>query len=138
MENQIRETLFNLSTKAYKNAYTPYSNFNVGAALVTNDQKAFVGTNIENAAYGSSMCAERVCIYSAYANGIKKDDIAGFALIANSVEPSMPCGACLQVLNELLNHDTTIYVFNLNGDCIETNIATLLPYPFDEDDLRNV
>ncbi|MDL2211502.1 cytidine deaminase [Erysipelotrichaceae bacterium OttesenSCG-928-M19] len=138
MADKIRETLFNLSYKAYHNAYAPYSKFNVGAALITHDQKAFVGANIENAAYGSSMCAERVCIYSAYANGVKKDDIIGFAVISDNKEPSMPCGACRQVLNELLNDDVVIYVFNLEGDCIETNIATLLPYAFDETDLKNV
>ncbi|MDF9867181.1 cytidine deaminase [Bacilli bacterium PM5-3] len=138
MENSIRETLFNLSQKAYHNAYAPYSNYNVGAALITKDQKAFIGANIENASYGSSICAERVCICSAYANGVQKDDIVGFAIVSNSDEPAMPCGACLQVLNELLKSDTTIYVFNLNGECIETNMATLLPYPFDKDDLKNV
>lgn len=138
MENQIRESLFNLCSAAYKNAYVPYSKYAVGAALITKDQKAFIGANIENAAYGSSMCAERVCIYSAYANGIRKEDIAGFALISNSQQPAMPCGACLQVLEELLEATTTIYVFNLNGDCIETDMETLLPYPFSESDLKNV
>lgn len=138
MKNQIRENLLNLCSSAYKNAYVPYSNYPVGAALITKDQKAFIGANIENAAYGSTMCAERVCIYSAYANGVRKGDIAGFALMSNSKQPAMPCGACLQVLEELLESNTTIYVFNLNGDCIETDMETLLPYPFSERDLENV
>lgn len=138
MENTLRENLFNLCKAAYKNAYVPYSNYPVGAALITKDMKAFMGANIENAAYGSTTCAERVCVYSAYANGVRKEDIAGFALISNSKKLAMPCGACLQVLEELLEPTTTIYVFNLDGDCVETDIATLLPYPFSKRDLENV
>ena len=138
MENTIRETLFTLCKQAYENAYTPYSHFNVGAALITKDQKAFIGANIENASYGLSMCAERVCIFSAYANGVKKEDIVGFGVITNTEVPSMPCGACRQVLSELIGKDITIYVFNLQGECIETNIETLFPYPFGEEDLTDV
>ena len=138
MEDTLKEKLFNLSYKAFHNAYAPYSNFRVGAAMITKDNKAFVGANIENAAYGLAMCAERVCVFSAYANGVEKDDIAGFAIITDSVEPAMPCGACRQVLSELLPSDLTIYIFNLEGTCIETNIATLLPYSFGKEDLKNV
>lgn len=137
MDN-IKDTLFNLCKKAFKNAYVPYSNYQVGAALVTKDNKAFIGANIENVSYGLSMCAERSCIYSAYANGVKKDDIVAFALVTDSKDFGMPCGACLQVLSELLNSDTPIYVFNLKGDSLETNIETLLPYAFKEADLKNV
>lgn len=137
-ENKIKETLFKLSKKAFANAYTPYSHFNVGAAAVVEGNKAFIGANVENAAYGSSICAERSCLMSAYSNGVRKEEIIAFAVITDSPEPSMPCGACRQVMLELLKMDTPIYVFNLEGDCIETDVATLVPYPFTSDDLSDV
>ncbi|MEG0686979.1 MAG: cytidine deaminase [Erysipelotrichales bacterium] len=139
MNEKAKETLFKLSTKAFANAYTPYSHFNVGAACLVKGEggtKAFIGANIENAAYGSSICAERTCITAAYSNGARKDDILAFAVITDSPKPSMPCGECRQVLSELLHKTTPIYVFNLEGDCIETNMETLLPFPFSDEDLR--
>ncbi|WP_423364561.1 cytidine deaminase [Mycoplasma sp. P36-A1] len=142
MKEKLRETMFNLSMKGYANAYVPYSNYAVGASLVTKDNKAFIGANIENAAYGSTICAERTCINSAYANGVRKEDIYAFALVTESEEPGTPCGACRQVLSELLEPNTPIFIFNTKGDCFETDIATLLPYKFvleakDDDNEKN-
>lgn len=132
----MKQKIFKLCLKARNNAYAPYSNFKVGAACILEGNKAFIGANIENAAYGSTMCAERSCIYSVYSNGYKKNDIRGFGLITDTEKPSMPCGACRQVLNELLDRHTPIYIFNVSGDCIETNMAELLPFAFTEDDLN--
>lgn len=138
MENKLREQLYNLATKGLENAYAPYSNYPVGAGLITKDKKAFIGSNIENAAFGSSLCAERVCVCSAYSNGVKKEDIEIFGLVTNSKEPATPCGACLQVLSELLDEETPIIIFNTHGDYIETNVKSLLPYAFTDQDLTNV
>lgn len=137
-QEKIKESLFQLAKKAYANAYTPYSHFNVGAAAIIKGNKAFIGANVENAAYGSSICAERSCLLSAYSNGARQEDFLGFAVITDTKTPSMPCGACRQVLLELLEMDTPIYVFNLKGECIETDVATLVPYPFTSDDLKDV
>lgn len=138
MENQLRDQIYQLCQKGYENAYAPYSKFRVGAALVTKDNKAFIGSNVENAAYGSSICAERSCLLSAYSNGIRKDDIIAFGVITKSVEPAMPCGACRQVMEELLYSDIPIYIFNTEGECIETDLLTLLPFAFNREDLNNV
>lgn len=130
MKDKLRETMFNLAMKGYENAYVPYSKFPVGAALVTRDNKAFIGANIENSAYGATICAERTCISSAYANGVRKENIYAFADVTDTEEPGTPCGTCRQVLSELLQEDTPIFLFNTKGDCIETDIKTLLPYAF--------
>ena len=139
MEQQNnKEMLFKLTKQAFLNAYSPYSNYNVGAVVLTKDNKAFIGANVENASFPASVCAETICIASAYSNGYRKNDIAAFALISGSKKPSMPCGSCRQVMAELIPAETPIYVFNIEGDCVETNMKTLLPYPFSDEDLHNV
>lgn len=134
----MKEQLFELCKDALNNAYAPYSNYHVSAALLLNNGETFIGVNVENAAYGDTICAERVCITSAYAHGYRKNDIKAFALMTQSKDLGMPCGSCRQVLSELLNQDTIIYVFNSEGKCLETNMKELLPYSFESEDLYNV
>ena len=81
---------------ARENAYCPYSNYKVGAALVTDSEKVFSGANIENASYGLTICAERSCIFSAVSQGHL--DIKAIAIVTK--DGGSPCGACRQVLNE--------------------------------------
>jgi len=131
MNDNLRETMYKLAMQGYGNAYIPYSHFPVGAGLVTKDHKAFVGANIENSAYGCCICAERTCITSAYAHGIRKEDILAFSVVTDTVEPASPCGVCRQVLSELLEKDTPIFLFNTEGKCYDTTIEDLLPYSFE-------
>lgn len=138
MTEKMREQLFNLCKEGLKNAYVPYSEFPVGAAAILKDNKAFIGSNIENAAYSSGMCAERSCINAVYSNGYRQDDIAVFGVMSDTKKPASPCGACRQVLLELLDPQTPIIMFNINGDFIQTNIKELVPHPFGEEDLNNV
>lgn len=138
MDTELLKKLYTLSKRGMNNAYASYSNFKVGAGFITYDGKAFIGSNIENAAYGSGMCAERVGIFSAYANGVKKEDIAALAIITETSSFTMPCAACLQVLNELMNRDVPIVIFNNEGEYMQTNLKTLLPHPFDEASMENV
>jgi len=119
---------------ASQKAYAPYSHYHVGACVLLKDGKMLHGTNIENAAYGSSMCAERNAIYQAYCLGYHKEDIVALAIV-NEKEPLVsPCGACRQVLAELLNSETPIIL-----GCQEyyevTNIRELLPYAFTGENL---
>ncbi len=124
--------LIEQAIKARKNAYAPYSNFPVGASLLLKDGKIITGSNIENASYGLSNCAERSALFSAYSQGYKKDDIIAMAISANTKEPVSPCGACRQVMSELLNDDVKIYLTNLKADVKETTTKELLPYAFSE------
>ena len=80
--------------KARENAFTPYSHFKVGAALLTKDGKIYHGSNMESASYGLTLCAERNCIFGAYARGVRKDDIVAFAVVGDTDGPVSPCGPC--------------------------------------------
>ncbi|MGI6644259.1 MAG: cytidine deaminase [Bacilli bacterium] len=121
--------------KAMANSYSPYSNFPVGAALVTKDGQVFHGANIENAAYGLSMCGERNAIFNAYNHGIKKDDIVAIAVIGNTEMPISPCGSCRQVMSELLTPDCKVILANTKGDTKVLENRDLLPYAFTDSDL---
>lgn len=116
-------------------SYSPYSNFAVGAALLCKDGQVFLGTNVENASYPLCMCAERNAIYNAIMHGYKKEDFVSMALIADTNEPCSPCGACRQVISELLPANCPIYMANLKGEVIETNPIELLPFAFSSEDL---
>lgn len=120
------------ATDAMKNAYIPYSKFAVGAAILLKDGTIIKGANIENASYGLTNCAERSALFSLYSQGYKKEDIVALAVTGNTEKPISPCGACRQVINELVPKDTPIYLTNLKGDVKKTTIEKLLPYSFDE------
>ena len=120
--------------KLLDNAYAPYSNYHVGAGVLTKDGKTFKGANIENAAYPSGVCGERSAIFAAYSNGYRKDDIEAIAIVSDGPRIGAPCGMCRQVLSELLNQDTPILLSN-RKDYLETNIKELLPMQFNGDDL---
>ena len=93
------------------------------------------GCNIENASYGLCNCAERTALFTAYAKGYRKDDIVAMGISGDTEGPISPCGACRQVMSELLNKDTPVYLTNLKGDVKEFKVAELLPYSFDGSDL---
>lgn len=92
--------LFEMALKAKEYAYAPYSNFKVGAALLTADGMVFLGNNIENSSYGATVCAERVAIFKAISEG--KKNIVKLAIASDSNEFTYPCGMCLQVINEFM------------------------------------
>ena len=121
--------------KAMENAYAPYSNYHVGACVLTKDNKYFLGANIENASYGLTNCAERNAIFQAYSNGYRKNDIEAIAIVSNGKTLATPCGACRQVLVELLEKHTPIVLSNHKIETI-TNIQELLPMSFTEEDLK--
>lgn len=124
------------SFETMKNAYAPYSNFKVGACVKTTDGKIFCGANVENASYGLTNCAERSAIFQVYSQGYRKNDIEMIVIIADSENIISPCGACRQVLVELLNQDTPIILSNKNFQIIETNIKNLMPLSFTSEFLK--
>jgi cytidine deaminase len=134
LKSQEQELLM-AAEKAMQNSYSPYSGFRVGAAVLTEDGKIIVGTNYENAAYGSTVCAERVAIMSANAQGYRK--IKKIAIIGAGKEPAgivTPCGACRQVINEssdLSSQVIELIMSNTNKDKIVIKtIKELLPMDF--------
>ena len=124
------QELMQLAEKARKNAYAPYSDFKVGAALLCSDGSIYLGCNVENASYGASMCAERNAIFQAIANGNRK-----FVKIAvcggkDSTEtPCPPCGSCRQVLREFCEDNFRIVMKN-DGSLFSDTIGDLLPLCF--------
>ena len=128
-----------LVKKAYEgraNAYTPYSNFKVGAAVLTEDDTIYTGCNIENASYGLTNCAERSALFHVYSLGYRQDDIESMALVTRGNTLGSPCGACRQVMVELLKKDTPIIIANTNSQAMITNIVELLPFSFTSNDLK--
>lgn len=124
------------ATEARKRAYTPYSNFQVGAALLDSNGHIHHGCNIENAAYGPTNCAERTAVFRAVADGLAPRSFKAIAVIADTEEPVAPCGICRQVLSELCAPDMPVYLTNLRGDIFETTVAGLLPGAFTSKDMK--
>ncbi len=131
-----RIQLIKKAKQARELSYSPYSKFAVGAVLLCKDGSEFLGANIENASYPLCMCAERNAIFNAMLHGKTKDDFVCLALIANSPTPCSPCGACRQVISELMPKDALIIMANDNGDIKEVSVDQLLPFAFNKDDLK--
>ena len=122
----LEKDLIKYAVDAQNNAQAKYSKFYVGCAILCNDDKVFLGCNIESAAYPSTMCAERVAIYSAIAQGVTS--FKAIAIVSKL--SAKPCGPCRQIIHEYLG-DIPIYVSNGQDEDYETHsIKDLLPYPF--------
>lgn len=117
-------------------AYAPYSKYHVGACIKTTDGKYHVGTNIENASYGLTNCAERSALFHVYSLGYRQDDIEFMAVVTRGNTLGSPCGACRQVMVELLKNDTPVIIANTSSQAMITNIAELLPFSFTSEDLK--
>lgn len=133
--NDLFNKLYSEALKAYNNAYTPYSHFNVGAAILLDDGNIVAGANVENASYGLTNCAERTTLFYLYSLGYKKENIKAMLIIANSTRPISPCGACRQVMMELMPKDCKVFLTNLKKDIKEVMVKDLLPYSFESEDL---
>jgi len=118
--------LIQSASEARLNAYVPYSRFAVGAAVQCRSGAIYVGTNIENISYGLTVCAERIAIGSAVAAGER--EFVAIAVVADTVEPIVPCGACRQFLAEFAP-DLIIVSATLRGDQKIENLSHLLPDP---------
>ncbi len=129
-----REELIAEAFKAMKNSYAPYSNYHVGSAVLCKDGKIIWGANIENSSFGATNCAERSAIFSTYSQGYKKDDIEAIAIVSDGDRVCAPCGICRQVLSELLNQDTPIYLSNGKTE-VDMTIYKLLPMQFEKKDV---
>ncbi|WP_416828794.1 cytidine deaminase [Ectobacillus polymachus] len=128
------QTLIAQAIEARKQAYAPYSNFQVGAAILTKNNEVFLGCNIENASYGLTNCAERTAIFKAVSEGEK--EIKAIVIVGDTDDPISPCGACRQVMAEFCDENTKIILTNLKGDSVETTINELLPGFFSSKDLK--
>ncbi len=129
MEQKIQKAI-----EAYNNSYSPYSNFKVGACLVMSNGEYILGTNVENASYGLTNCAERSALFGAYSKGFRKSDIK--ELVVVSKNRFSPCGACRQVITELMDKDCDVTISDLEGNYYIMKVSELLPNSFNEEDLH--
>lgn len=116
--------------KARARAYTPYSQYKVGAALLTKSGRIYGGCNIENASYGATICAERVAVARAVAEG--EQEFVALAVVADGPEPGSPCGICRQFLAEFAPR-LTLIMANLTGKERYGSLDQYLPYAFNKD-----
>ncbi len=132
LTEQERRFLIDLANEARRRAYAPYSNYPVGAALRTKSGRIFTGVNVENAAYPSTMCAERVAVFKAVSEGERAFDVISVV----TLNGGPPCGGCRQVLAEF-GADIIVLIGDGDGRLLkETTVADLLPGAFTSDNLK--
>ncbi|GCL68601.1 cytidine deaminase [Veillonella tobetsuensis] len=131
MIEQELQKLIQAAIETRKQSYSPYSNFAVGAAVLSNDGYIYGGCNIENASYGLTNCAERTAIFNAVSDG--KRNISAIAVVADTDRPCSPCGACRQVIGEF--KIPCIIMANLKGEYKTVTLEELLPFSFSNTDL---
>lgn len=130
------EELIERAKEARAMAHAPYSSFEVGAALLTQDGRVFTGCNIENSTYGLTMCAERVAIFKAVSEGAR--EFSKIAVVADYLNPTPPCGCCRQMIWEFASEETEVILANLSGDVQKFAIRHLFPKAFDARFLEGV
>jgi cytidine deaminase len=118
------------ATEAAHNSYSPYSHFRVGAAVLLEDDSIVSGTNVENASYRLTSCAEQAAIAAAVTAHGPKIRIRAVAVVNLNGATCMPCGACRQTILEFAAPDTVVFYPSAEGETIETTLSALLPAGF--------
>jgi cytidine deaminase len=118
-----------------KNSYAPYSKFQVSALLELKNGELIAGVNVENAAYGLSNCAERSALFAAYSRGLRKKDLKRIFVYTDHDYFVSPCGACRQVIRELMEENAEVILVNNKNETKTFNNVDLLPFGFTEGDL---
>lgn len=125
--------LIEAATAARENAYAPYSNFKVGAAVEADDDNIYIGCNVESASYGLTVCAERVAIWKGISRGEKH--FKRIAVVVDTEELTPPCGVCRQIIWEFCG-DVPVILANLHGKTETVMMSDLLPRAFDSKFLK--
>jgi cytidine deaminase len=120
--------LIDAAMRVRENAYAPFSEFKVGSALETDDGEIIVGSNVESASYGLTVCAERVAVWNAISHGKRK--ITRIAVVADTDDLTPPCGVCRQIIWEF-GGDIPVIFANLHGKSETVQMKELLPRAFD-------
>lgn len=132
LTDELRQDLIQHAIEARKWAYAPYSNYAVGAALLAESGRVYSGVNVENAAYPTGICAERVAVFKAVSEGER--EFSAIAVV--TANGGTPCGSCRQVLSEF-GLDTCVIIADEQGRIVlETDVASLLPGAFRPTDLQ--
>lgn len=129
------KNLIEKAIEAKQYSYSPYSKFRVGAALLTLEDEIITGSNIENASYGLTICAERVAIFKAYSEGKRK--FKAIAISSDDANFCSPCGACRQIIWELCG-DIDVILIDGNKNTKTFKASEFLPFPFGDENLKGV
>jgi cytidine deaminase len=127
------EALIERATKVRERAYAPYSNYRVGAAVQADDGRIFTGSNVENAVYPLSLCAERVAIAKAVSSGVRQ--IVALAVVTSNA--GSPCGSCRQVMREFGVPEMPVFIGTPDGTYTTWTLKELLPASFSVTDLED-
>lgn len=129
-----RELLINKAKEYMNNAYAPYSGFNVGAAVMTDDGRVFGGCNIENSSYGAAICAERTAAVKAISEGARH--FKAIAVVCSTGEYAYPCGICRQFVGEFMDRDGMLYLEDKNEGELSIPFFDSIPYFFTGDRIK--
>lgn len=138
-----KSELIRLAFKARENAYTPYSNFKVGAALLAKNGKIYQGCNVENATYSPTNCAERTAFFKAVSEGVREFNaiaiVGGLKTTKNGeFEYTPPCGVCRQVMMEFCDYDNfTVILAKSEHEYKEYKLSEIMPLGFNKNNLNN-
>lgn len=135
MDKEIITQLMEEARKAVQRSYSPYSNFPVGCALLTKDGKVYTGVNIENVSFGATNCAERSAIFTAVSEGYRPGFIEAVAVAGETEDFLPPCSICRQVLVEMADATTPIFLTRKDGQILQTSVEKLVPYAFEKLDM---
>ena len=128
MTDTIQDKLLDMAYEARGRAYVPYSNYRVGACLMTADGKLYQGANLENAGFTPTVCAERTAFFKAVYEGER--DFAAIAVVSDADEPGFPCGVCRQVMAEFVEDDFIVITADRNRNATICRFDELLPHAF--------
>lgn len=123
--------LIQIANKAKTRAYSPYSKFRVGAALITEQGDIYTGVNVENSSYGLTNCAERTAVFKAVSEGESK--FKSIVITSDAEDFITPCGACRQVLMEICGKDLEIVMTNRDNEIRILKLEELLPFSFNKE-----
>lgn len=135
MKSVDKERLLREAALAKVNSYSPYSKFRVGAAVLLKNGEIISGANVESCSYPCGVCAERNVLSSAYGKGYRKDDVVALAISGDKIEFTYPCGMCCQVICELMDENSPVFLINSKNDLKEIKVKKLLPYFFSDSQL---
>jgi len=127
------DVLIDTALEAREKAYVPYSNFKVGAAVLTEDGTVYGGCNIENASFGATNCAERTAIFKAVSDGHKS--IKAIAVVGDPTTHTYPCGICRQVISEFADSSIPVILIKNKQEYIVKTLQDILPGAFTKKDL---
>lgn len=127
------DVLIDTALEAREKAYVPYSNFKVGAAVLTEDGTVYGGCNIENASFGATNCAERTAIFKAVSDGHKS--IKAIAVVGDPTTHTYPCGICRQVISEFADSSIPVILIKNKQEYIVKTLLDILPGAFTKKDL---